>query len=1260
MRNQDLHARLRGVASLLVMQAGLQLGCSETPTSDADDAVEPVEAVEIDELESPLSATLLSDGFETGAFVTPRWTATGDATVRADAARTGSFGARLGRGSALVATFDTTGHTGVSVSYELRGTGLELFEYVAVQWALPGGSFSELARVDGTAWTSRTFPLPASAANRAGVRLRFIVNASNPFGLDPGFEGGFLDNVTVRAETAMPVCSGDASCGAGQVCSGGQCLARCSDGVRDGDELGIDCGGSCVEACGTTRVLFSDNFDSGLTRWAATGQASIVRDPFSYQGGPSARLPAPSALQTNVSTLGYDSLLVRYVRSTNGLDNGEFFTAAASTDGVSFTELERFEDSGLSHVSFPLPASFANQPGIVLRFRTQGSWFLLPEYGVLDNVVLEGRVTVGDDVCTSDAACSNLDGPCARGVCNLLTGQCGAAPRPAGTACGNPAASACDLADSCDGMGQCLSNVLPPGAVCGANSLCDDSARCLSCGVEASSSYALIQHTVFDSTRHGCTASFCHGSSPGQAQLNLTAALSYDQIFDVPSTNSALARVEPGDPDQSFLYQKLSAATLGTPLEGGGPMPAGGSPAVPPRLLSATRTWIAAGAPENGFVPGTIEGLCDAPCTSDADCGNGDQCDGAERCEAGVCVAGSAPSCDDGQPCTADRCDPQLGCRNVITAGLPCPGGVCDAAGACNACVAPENTYDAIQTLIFDSASYQCLSCHGATAQRGGLDLRTDISYPELFEAGDPRVVAGNATSSVLYEKLLAKLEGRTPTTGGGAMPAGARPAVSASQLSGLATWINAGAPRFGRVPGTELSLCVPPPTPPAGVLTQVWDFPLTKAVTSSPLVVGDVVYVTSWDGNVYALDRLTGTQLWSFATGARAVQASVVRAPDGTLLIGDGEAMVWHLDASGAVLWSRDLDLTAADHIWQAVTVHNGLVYVPIASHSDVPCTKGRTVALDFATGDPVWTRFNVPEGGVCSNDTAIVCTTAAECPEGGSCTDALGASVTGRIAVDPDGQSIYVNTVGCYTFPSIGDSDSIMKLNAQTGATEWIRRVNPPEQFNYCVGSGLDCRTSADCPGGGACNVKRAYHDFGFLNGPQYINALGPDGFFRPLLVSGSKNGSLYAFDPETGASVWTRQVLPPPVSPNFAGYGLFNAELAYANHRFYAALYEFFIPTTPAPNHLMAFSEVDGSTVWSDEIGRSWSSVSVANGVLYAGTQASPVLYSYDAKTGVRLGTYTLPANSASRGSVSAGHLYIGYGVSAAGGVRAYRID
>ncbi len=48
-------------------------------------------------------------------------------------------------------------------------------------------------------------------------------------------------------------------------------------------------------------------------------------------------------------------------------------------------------------------------------------------------------------------------------------------------------------------------------------------------------------------------------------------------------------------------------------------------------------------------------------CSSDAECDDGLFCNGAERCDASApgtgCVGGSAPDCDDGASCTADRCD---------------------------------------------------------------------------------------------------------------------------------------------------------------------------------------------------------------------------------------------------------------------------------------------------------------------------------------------------------------------------------------------------------------------------------------------------------------------------------------------------------------------------------------------------------------------------------------------------------------------------
>jgi outer membrane protein assembly factor BamB len=91
-------------------------------------------------------------------------------------------------------------------------------------------------------------------------------------------------------------------------------------------------------------------------------------------------------------------------------------------------------------------------------------------------------------------------------------------------------------------------------------------------------------------------------------------------------------------------------------------------------------------------------------------------------------------------------------------------------------------------------------------------------------------------------------------------------------------------------------------------------------------------------------------------------------------------------------------------------------------------------------------------------------------------------------------------------------------------------------------------------------------------------------------------------------------------------------------------------------------MAFSEVDGTGVWSDEIGKSWSHVGIANGVLYASTNAAAEFYAYDAITGDRLAVFALPEGTTSAGGpiVVDGALYLPYGVDGnKGGVQAYRL-
>lgn len=54
-------------------------------------------------------------------------------------------------------------------------------------------------------------------------------------------------------------------------------------------------------------------------------------------------------------------------------------------------------------------------------------------------------------------------------------------------------------------------------------------------------------------------------------------------------------------------------------------------------------------------------GQCHCACDTNADCNDGNACDGLETCQNGLCVQGTPPTCDDGNVCTRD-CDPVQGC----------------------------------------------------------------------------------------------------------------------------------------------------------------------------------------------------------------------------------------------------------------------------------------------------------------------------------------------------------------------------------------------------------------------------------------------------------------------------------------------------------------------------------------------------------------------------------------------------------------------
>jgi len=81
------------------------------------------------------------------------------------------------------------------------------------------------------------------------------------------------------------------------------------------------------------------------------------------------------------------------------------------------------------------------------------------------------------------------------------------------------------------------------------------------------------------------------------------------------------------------------------------------------------------------------------------------------------------------------------------------------------------------------------------------------------------------------------------------------------------------------------------------------WKFPTGDRVISSPVFKDNVIYFGGDDGNVYAVNAVTGSQIWKRATNGPAPATPAVA--DGTVYIGSYDGKFYALDAkTGALRW--------------------------------------------------------------------------------------------------------------------------------------------------------------------------------------------------------------------------------------------------------------------------------------------------------------------------------------------------------------------
>ncbi len=250
--------------------------------------------------------------------------------------------------------------------------------------------------------------------------------------------------------------------------------------------------------------------------------------------------------------------------------------------------------------------------------------------------------------CTTNDQCNNV------GQCILGTGVA------AGTACGDPAGTDCNLPDTCNGAGTCSPNLVPQGGLCGSppSAECDAADRCNGAGAcvpQATPAGTPAPTQCNDG--NACTADQCNGAG-GCQQPNLPGGTpcgnpSSGQCDLPDSCNGAGACAANHKPDGTGCSDGLFCTT--TDVCGGGVCAGSGNP-------------CAGNPPCQDFCNEATQG-CLAPAGTSCD-DDGDACNGGATCNAGgACLPGTplpdGAACDDGNPCTVlDTC-----------AGQDCQGG---------------------------------------------------------------------------------------------------------------------------------------------------------------------------------------------------------------------------------------------------------------------------------------------------------------------------------------------------------------------------------------------------------------------------------------------------------------------------------------------------------------------------------------------------------------------------------------------------------
>lgn len=403
------------------------------------------------------------------------------------------------------------------------------------------------------------------------------------------------------------------------------------------------------------------------------------------------------------------------------------------------------------------------------------------------------------------------------------------------------------------------------------------------------------------------------------------------------------------------------------------------------------------------------------------------------------------------------------------------------------------------------------------------------------------------------------------------------------------------------------------------------WTLPIVGvsewgSATTNPIIAKDIVYFEDLKSNVYAVDFITGKQLWMKEYNLDIAGPAGVSLDNDKIFSVKGHYEIVALDLSGNELWTTKVSDDQNTGIDIQTTASEGMVFVStVPGVSNENFYKGGSTgiiyALDQNTGKIVWSFDTVDSKSIWGNTKVN-----------------SGGGSWYPPAIDHDKGIMYWTVgnpapwPGTKEFPNgtsrLGKNlytNSLVALDLKTGKLLWYNQVLPHDLFDY------DLQISPII-----ANIK--------ISGAK-----------RDVIFSAGKMGRVFAFDKSSGDKIWETSVgthlndtlieLPKGITKVSPGpLGGVETNMAYSDGIIYVPVVNMEVEYNPsefivksfdlaqATGELVALNASDGQILWTQAYkSMNVGSATIVNDLVFTSTLDGKI-YAYDKKTGKEVWQYT----------------------------------